>query len=116
MGATGTAVQYAVLWTGVTLLGASAPVASAVGYLFGSVVNYSLNYVFTFSSDKSHFEAATKYYAILGVGFCINAGLMELLVHSMAWNYWLAQIFTTAIGLLWNFAGSRWWAFRHAGA
>jgi putative flippase GtrA len=114
VGATGTAVQYVVLWAGVRLLSGSAPICSAVGYLCGSVVNYSLNYVFTFASGKRHIEAAAKYYMILAVGFCINIGMMELLVRYLGWNYWLAQILTTGIGLMWNFAGSRWWAFREA--
>jgi len=112
VGATGTAVQYAVLWVGVNVFTYSAPASSAVGYILGSVANYSLNYVFTFASSKSHFEAVTKNYTIRGVGFFINTGLMELFVHSMNWNYWLAQVVTTGIGLVWNFVGSRWWVFR----
>lgn len=105
-------MQYAVLWAGVNVFIYSAPASSAVGYILGSVVNYSLNYVFTFASDKSHFEAITKNYMVRGVGFCINTGLMELFVHSMNWNYWLAQVVTTGIGLGFNFVASRSWVFR----
>lgn len=114
VGATGTAVQYAVLWVGVNVFTRSAPASSAVGYILGSVVNYSLNYVFTFASAKPHFEAVTKNYTVRGVGFFINTGLMELFVHSMNWNYWLAQVVTTGIGLVFNFVGSRSWVFRNA--
>lgn len=113
VGVTGTAVQYLTLWIGVEFLGVTAVLASAVGYLLGSVVNYFLNYFFTFESGKSHLEAASKYYAVLGVGWCINTGLMALFVTSLQWNYWVAQIVTTGIGLIWNFLGSRFWAFRH---
>ena len=113
VGATGTAVQYATLWFGVEYLATTAVVASAVGYVLGSVVNYLLNYFFTFESGKSHLEAASKYYAVLGVGWCINTGLMALFVSQLQWNYWFAQILTTGIGLIWNFLGSRFWAFRH---
>ena len=112
VGAMGTGVQYTVLWIGVNVLAESAPTSSAAGYLLGSVVNYLLNYLFTFASGKSHIETATKYYAILSVGFCLNAGLMELFVRSINMNYWLAQVITTGLGLIWNFAGSRWWVFR----
>lgn len=115
VGAAGTAVQYTVLWAGVNIFGCSAPVSSGVGYILGSVVNYSLNYVFTFASAKPHFEAITKNYMLRGVGFCVNTGLMELFVHSMNWNYWLAQVVTTGIGLAFNFVGSRLWVFRDAG-
>ncbi|MEC5159433.1 putative flippase GtrA [Janthinobacterium sp. CG_23.3] len=114
VGASGTAVQYSVLWVGVELTGVSAAAASAVGYVLGSVVNYILNYFFTFESGKTHGEAASKYFTLLGLGWCMNTGLMWALVQNMGWNYWLAQILATAIGLAWNFAGSRWWAFKPA--
>lgn len=113
VGATGTAIQYVVLWIGTAFIYAPAAICSAVGYIFGSVVNYLLNYLFTFKSGKSHIEAASKYYTVLGVGWCMNTGLMGVFVHRYAWNVWLSQFLTTGIGLAWNFTGSRWWAFRH---
>jgi putative flippase GtrA len=112
VGATGTLVQYAILGLGVEGLGVPATIASGVGYILGSIVNYFFNYVFTFKSAKSHTEAASKYYAVLGVGWFINTGLMWLLVHHWGQNYWLAQLLATGVGLVWNFTGSKWWAFK----
>jgi putative flippase GtrA len=112
VGATGTAVQYLVLWLGVETMGWPAAISSAIGYVLGSVVNYLLNYFFTFGSGKSHVEAATKYYAVLAIGLAITAALMALFVGKLGWNYWAAQIVTTGVALLWHFAGSKWWAFR----
>ncbi|MGZ5063205.1 MAG: GtrA family protein [Usitatibacter sp.] len=112
VGATGTGVQYLVLWAGVERMGWSAPMSSALGYALGSVVNYLLNYFFTFASGKSHVEAAAKYYAVLGVGLLLTVALMALFVEVLGLNYWLSQLATTGIALLWHFAGSRWWAFR----
>jgi putative flippase GtrA len=116
VGATGTTVQYIALWFGTAVLFTRAAICSAVGYILGSVVNYILNYIFTFESGKSHIEAASKYYMVLGVGWCINTGLMSIFVHGYKWNIWIAQVLTTGIGLLWNFTGSKWWAFKHAPA
>lgn len=113
VGLAGTGVQYLCLWMGVELLAAPAALASAIGYVFGSICNYWLNYLFTFRSAKSHLETASRYYAVVGIGWCINTGLMTLLVHHLGWHYWFAQVLATGIGLLWNFGGSRWWAFRH---
>jgi putative flippase GtrA len=113
VGLCGTGTQYFVLWLGTEYFAASAVHASALGYLFGSVVNYWLNYLFTFKSDKSHLDAAAKYYTVVGVGWCINTGLMKLFVDLLGWQKWPAQVLTTGIGLIWNFGGSRWWAFRH---
>ena len=114
VGACGTLVQYTMLEIGTEWLAMPAAWASAIGYVMGSVVNYLLNYFFTFESGKSHMEAASKYFTLLGVGFCINTGLMALLVHHLGWNKWIAQMLTTGIGLIWNFSGSRLWAFKEA--
>lgn len=112
VGAVGTLVQYLVLWIGVDLLLLSAAISSGVGYILGSIVNYVLNYKFTFKSDKSHRDAVTKYYAILAVGWCINTGLMWLLADHNGLNYWFAQIIATGTAFLWNFSGSKLWAFK----
>jgi len=113
VGLTGTLVQYLSLWIGVHYFLISAPIASAIGYIFGSVVNYLLNYFLTFGSNKSHKEAASKYFSIVGIGWCINLFLMSFFVHYLSWYFWFAQFMTTGICLIWNFSGSRWWAFRH---
>jgi len=112
VGASGTAVQYLVLWFGVERCGVGAAAASGAGYALGSVVNYALNYFFTFGSRQPHARAAARYFTLLGCGWCLNTALMWLLVHQALWYYWPAQVLATGLGLLSNFAGSRWWAFR----
>lgn len=112
VGTGATVLQYFVLWLGVTFNLAPAAISSAVGYLLGSVLNYLFNYFFTFESDKPHLQAASKFYAMVGIGWCINTALMGLWVHHFGWNVWLAQVVTTAVCLVWNFGGSRWWVFR----
>jgi putative flippase GtrA len=114
VGASGTVIQYLTMWAGVSIFIISSVAASAIGYGLGSIVNYLLNYFYTFRSRESHIGAIARYFSVLGVGFCINVGLMHFLTSYFLWNYWLAQIFTTGIGLLWNFLGSRLWAFRPA--
>jgi len=114
VGACGTVVQYTMLKIGTEWLAMQAAWASAIGYVMGSVVNYTLNYFFTFQSGKSHMEAASKYFTLLGIGFCINTGLMALLADHLGWNKWIAQMLATGIGLIWNFTGSRFWAFKEA--
>ncbi len=118
VGLSGTAVQYLTLYFAHdTLALLSAQNASGIGYLLGSVVNYVLNYFFTFGSSKSHSEAASKYFSILAVGWCINYTLMGMvpqhLIWGERWNHWITQLFSTGVVLLWNFAGSKWWAFKH---
>lgn len=114
VGLSGTAVQYLSLWIGCDQFAVlSAQSASALGYILGSVVNYVLNYFLTFGSSKSHAEAASKYFSILAVGWSINYVLMGYLPAHLGWNHWFAQLLSTGIVLLWNFSGSKWWAFKH---
>ena len=113
VGLSGTAVQYACVALAIAVSGKTASVfGSAIGYLLGSVVNYILNYFLTFDSDKSHTEAASKYFTVLGVGWCLSLGLMSLFVLHLNWNPWTSQLITTGIGLCWNFAGSKFWVFK----
>jgi len=114
VGSVGTAIQYTALGIG-TMMGSSHPVTgSVVGYALGSVVNYLLNYRFTFQSKAPHSQSATKYFSILAVGWVINLCLMSLFVVSFGWGHWISQVITTTIGLIWNYTGSHHWAFRSA--
>lgn len=112
VGLVGTAVQYLTLWIGVEYWGWAAAVASALGYVLGALTNYALNYKFTFKSNASHGATASKFFTVVAIGGCLNTALMALLAHVLDWQYFVAQILTTALGLIWNFAGSRLWAFR----
>lgn len=117
VGLSGTAVQYltvqlSVMWSWSVFDKAPAVFGSALGYVLASIVNYILNYFLTFSSEKSHLEAASKYFTVLAIGWCLNLGLMSFFVEHLHWWHWYAQLITTAIGLCWNFGGSKLWAFR----
>ena len=117
VGVCGTGIQYLVLWLGVEFFAIKAAIASGIGYALGSVANYLLNFFITFksqSNQQSHRSAAAKFYTITGIGWCINTALMALFVGHWHWGYWLAQLLTTAIGLVWNFSGNHWWVFRHS--
>ena len=112
VGACGTLVQYGTLWSGVAFASMSAAMASGIGYLLGSLVNYWLNYYFTFSSDKSHMDAMPKFYAVVGVGWGLNTSLMAWLADWLGWNKWIAQALATAICFGWHFAASKYLVFR----
>jgi putative flippase GtrA len=113
VGTVTTGVQYVVLWFGVAALRVPAAAASAAGYTLGVLLSYCLNYRFTFQSRQAHAGTLQRYAAVYGVGWCVNAGLMVIFVHRLGWDVWVSQVLTTGSGLLWNFSGSRWWAFRH---
>lgn len=111
VGALSTAVLYACLWLGVENFGLPAALASAIGFMLGTGVSYGLNSVFTFRSQQAHRRAAPRYAALLAAGWALNGALMLLLAHRLGVNYWLAQLGTSGVVLLWNFIGSRCWVF-----
>ena len=57
VGVVGTLVQYLALFVLVQWWDVYAIIASGFGFVLGTVVNYSLNYSYTFQSDRRHREA-----------------------------------------------------------
>lgn len=90
-----------------------APVpASSAGALLGALINYVLNYRFTFQSNKSHVESASKFFVVAAVGWGLNTVFMWIGVHPLALNQWVAQIITTGLCFIWSFGANRYWTFR----
>jgi putative flippase GtrA len=115
VGAVATCIQYTILIALVHGRDVSPTLASSLGFIAGAVVNYILNYRFTFRSRSQHGPAVAKFVLLAGVGLLLNAGLMRLLVGA-GWNYLLAQVCATGIVLLWNFSGNSLWTFRDRAA
>jgi putative flippase GtrA len=113
VGACGTAAHYATLVAGVSL-GVDPVTASALGWTLGAVVNYSLNYRFTFRSGLSHRQAAPRFALVAALGLVLNTLLMAVQVGPMGMHYLVAQFFATGTILCFNFLLSRTWAFRES--
>ncbi len=112
VGLIGTAVHYAILLFGVKFASLPASFASSIGFVGGAVTNYFLNYFFTFASTGDHFSTGRRFVALVISGWLLNLSLMTLFAQICEWHYLLSQVFTTLVCLLWNFFGSRLWAFR----
>jgi putative flippase GtrA len=82
----------------------------------GALVNYRLNYSFTFRSNKRHRDVIVKFFAVAAVGLGLNTALMTLLTTSLSLHYLVSQVLTTGAVLLWNFTGNRLWSFREGPA
>lgn len=109
VGAVATAVHYAVLIALKELAGFDPVTATVCGFAVGVVVSYFLNSRFTFNVPHSG-AGFTKFALVVAVGGVINAGIVALLMHHM--HYLIAQAIATGLVLIWNFAGSRLFAFR----
>ena len=111
VGALGTLAHYSVLIFLVQLLSVNVLVASSIGAVVGALVNYFLNYKWTFNSNKRHSEAMVKFFAVAVVGFIMNGLFMMLFTEVLIFHYLIAQIITTGIVLFWNFLANHYWTF-----
>ena len=110
VGGIATAIQYAILILLVRGFGMAPTPASSIGFVLSAVVNYLLNYRFTFQSNRPHAPAAAKFALLAGAGLLINAAIMHLMVAAGV-HYLLAQVCATAVVLFWNFIGNTLWTF-----
>jgi putative flippase GtrA len=114
VGAVGLLVHYMILTVLVEFGVLGMVYASAIGFTAGGVVNYCLNYRYTFCSSKRHCEAMLKFFAIISLGLILNTVLMYVFTRRFSFHYLLAQIISTGVTLIWNFSGNRLWTFRDA--
>lgn len=112
VGALGTALHYAVLLAGVSLLDASAVSASTAGAVLGAVTNYALNYRFTFRSRNRHVPTLMRFATVAASGVAVNGGAMAVATHVLGIHYFIAQLVATATVLACGFAANRAWTFR----
>ena len=113
VGAVGTLAHYALLLTLVEGFGASPLVGATAGFVLGAVVNYTLSRLLVFDTDRAHTEALPRFFAVATIGLVWTALLMKLFVDVLGLHYLLAQLVTTALLLLWHYAGNAVWTFRH---
>jgi putative flippase GtrA len=106
--------HYGLLIGLVQIAGVPAVPASAAGALLGAWINYSLNYRYTFRSNKRHREAALKFAAVASVGLVLNTVFMWVGIELMEAHYLLSQVVTTGLVMIWSFAGNRYWTFQSA--
>ena len=86
--------------------------ATSAGSLVGALVNYTLNYHFTFKSSKAHSDTGPKFFLIALITGILNALLVYLGVDLMGMHYLLVQIGATLIVFLFNFVLNSTWTFR----
>ena len=106
--------HYGVLIGMVQLAGTDPVPASAAGATLGAVINYSLNYHFTFRSNQQHKEAFLKFLLIAAVGLVLNTIFMWIGVKKFGIEYVFSQIITTGLVLFWSFFANRHWTFARA--
>ncbi len=110
-GAVGTAVQYAILIGLVEVLHGDPVVASTLGAIAGAVVNYLLNYHYTFRSRRPHASSLAKYMVVSAAGIALNAVVLAGATTWLGMHYVGAQVAATVIVFFMAFAVNRVWTF-----
>lgn len=111
-GACATAVQYVLLILFVELFALPVVLAATISYTLSALVNYTINYRFTYHSTQSHHQTLPRFMLVAGCGLALNALLVTILHHWLAWHYLWAQIVSTVLVLLWNFLANTFWSFQ----
>ncbi|MFJ9451451.1 GtrA family protein [Herbaspirillum sp. NPDC101397] len=111
VGAVGTLVHYAILFSLVEYGGQAPLTGTIIGSIAGAVVNFVLNHKFTFQSQRQLSETASRFMLIAGVSLVLNAGLMYLLTHGTRFDYRIAQLIVTVITLCFNYVTNALWTF-----
>lgn len=111
VGAVGTAVQYLLLIALVQLAAWPAVPAAAVGFAGGALVNYALNYRYTFDSRAPHRDTLMKFLSVALAGALLSTAVMWVGTEAFAVHYLLAQVAATALVLVFNFTVNKLWTF-----
>jgi putative flippase GtrA len=112
VGAVGTLMHYLTLVVLVEVFDTSPTVATTAGFVVGAIVNYALNYRYTFRSAKSHLDAGPKFFACAILSGCVNTAIVAVGVSSFNGEYLLVQLIATGAVFALNFLLNSEWTFR----
>lgn len=112
MGAVGTMAHYSILLASVEWGGLTSVTGSAIGFVAGALVNYALNYRFTFRSSASHRVALPRFMTVAMVGFCVNSLFMMAGTRWLPLHYLVVQLLATGAVLFWGFVANLLWTFK----
>ena len=112
IGAAGTAAHFAVLFGLVEFLDADPIVGSTLGFIVGAIVNYFLNYKYTFNSNAKHLPTLFRFFIVAFIGSIMNLAIMTFLVGTVSFHYLLAQAISTGVIVVITFLINKIWTFR----
>lgn len=111
VGAIGTLGHYLTLIVLVEIAAMQPVLASTAGFVVGALINYVLNYRYTFNSSKPHRQALLQFFIVAIIGAVLNSLIMYIGTVTLTLNYLLAQIIATGLVLIQNFILNKTWTF-----
>ena len=109
-GTAATATHYVTLILLVELGRMNPTLASVVGYGGSWIVNYTLNYRFTFRSARPHRETIGRFAGVAIVAVLLNSIVMATAT-GIGIHYLVGQVVATALVFCWTFTCQRFWIF-----
>ncbi len=122
-GVANTAVDYIVSAIFFNLIGCPQVLSTALGFSCGVVCSYTINRSWTFKTKNGYFSPEfIKFIVVNIIGLLINIGLMALFTNIVFVNtslsenavFYISKIIITAVVMILNFVGSRFWVFKSA--
>ena len=101
-GGIATVVHWSTLW-GLINLQVEAVLASSIGAFVGAIVNYVLQYFFTFKTKRQHKQALLAYIPAVAFSWSLNLVLFYSLYGGLFTEPLMAQVVTTAVVAVVNF-------------
>jgi dolichol-phosphate mannosyltransferase len=118
VGALGTLVNLAVLYTSVEGLGLWYIHGAVLAYFIALIHNFTLNKLWTFGDRRSEAKVVLgslgKYFLITTGGLAINLTVLFILTDLFNLWYIHSQVLAIMCEVLWNFSRSRVWAFEES--
>lgn len=116
IGAAGATLDFAVFSLLVKAVGLPLQAANAAGYATGMVWSFVLNALLNF---KIRDMPALRFLCFCGVsfvGWASSAGILQLTVHRLEWNKYLAKLLTIAVVVVLQYNLNRLLSFRKLSA
>lgn len=111
-GLTAVIIHYLVMVSLVELTSTPPLLGSFAGFVIGTMVNYTLQYNWTFQSKQSHKQAFLRYLTITIGMLALNLMIFQLANNQLGLDYRIAQLFATGIVFLANFTINSRYTFK----
>ncbi len=108
VGVVNTGFGFSLIFT-LMYLGVSATLSNAIGYFFGSILSYYLNKKFTFKTKGKNKSEAVKFFAVLGISYCLNFIILKFFLPLI--NPYYAQLISAVVYTLSSFTLAKFLVF-----
>lgn len=105
-------VHYLVMVSLVELAATPPFFGSFAGFVVGTIVNYYLQYNWTFQSNQTHKQALLRYVTITIAMLMLNLLIFQIANQQLGLDYRIAQLLATGIVFLANFTINSRYTFK----